>query len=90
MLDLGSTPSTNLLFRNVLCGFWTLQKGQKPRGFLHPPEDRRGLGRVLFSAGHFSLNLRTWAPQSLALNRLISLGGVNSPVQIPFARASHT
>jgi hypothetical protein len=47
-------------------------------------------GRVLFSAGHFSLNLRTWAAQSLAFNRLISLRGANSPVQIPFARASHT
>jgi hypothetical protein len=47
-------------------------------------------GRVLFSAGHFSLNLRTWAAQSLAANRLISLRGANSPFQIPFARASHT
>ena len=42
------TPATNFSFHNVLCGFWPLQKGQKPCGFLHPPEDRRGLGRPCF------------------------------------------
>jgi hypothetical protein len=79
------------LFHNVLCGFWPLQKGQKPCGFLDPLKTGAARdGRVLFSASDFSLNLRTWAPQSLAANRLILLRGAHGRFQIPFARASHT
>jgi hypothetical protein len=45
MLVRSSARSTNLLFHNVLCGFWPLQQGQKPCVFCTQLKTGRGLKR---------------------------------------------